>query len=268
MEPWRQVQVYGNEGEVTSPFLNNLMEAMGGKDAVDKIQGGFDASDKTYAWIKTQLEGDYAGTELVYVKELTAFVPDKVKTIPQGFRHTFLIRHPAKIVMSFYKFMNKHSAATKVDQTSQEPPKLLEQVNSNFNQPHIRKSYELLQYVKENHEPNPIVIDADDFLEDPERMLEAYCKAVGIPYSPDLLTWEAGDEVMNKKWMISKQMILTSPAFGAHEGTFKSTGFQKQEKKPLPDLSILPPQFSAIAEQIVADELPYYEKMYAERLTL
>ena len=261
MEPWRQVHVYGKEDEVRSPFLSKMMEAMGGKDAVDKIPGGYDASDKTYAWIKHQLEGDYIGKELIFVKELTAFAIDKLDTIPKGFRHTFLIRHPAKTVVSFFKLMSKHPSF-KVDLGL---PEMLERITVNFNRPNICKdSYEMLQHVKENLEPNPIIIDSDEFLQDPPRMLEAYCKAVGIPYSSDLLTWEAGDDVMTKNWMVSKQVILTYPSLGAHEGTFKSTGFQKKEKGPLPDLSAFPPA----AEQFVAMELPYYEKMYAERLTL
>jgi hypothetical protein len=34
------------------------------------------------------------------------------------------------------------------------------------------------------------VIDADDLLDHPAEVIEAYCQKVGIPYTPDMLHWE------------------------------------------------------------------------------
>jgi len=34
------------------------------------------------------------------------------------------------------------------------------------------------------------VIDADDLLDNPKEMIEAYCQTVGMDYSPDMLHWE------------------------------------------------------------------------------
>ncbi|PBP22759.1 hypothetical protein BUE80_DR006388 [Diplocarpon rosae] len=34
------------------------------------------------------------------------------------------------------------------------------------------------------------VIDADDLLDEPEGIVSAYCKEVGIPYTPDMLSWD------------------------------------------------------------------------------
>lgn len=33
------------------------------------------------------------------------------------------------------------------------------------------------------------VVDADDLLDDPNGIIEAYCKEVGLEYTPDMLTW-------------------------------------------------------------------------------
>ena len=93
-------------------------------------------------------------------------------------------------------------------------------------------------------------------------MIEAYCKAVGISYSPDLLTWEAGDEAMTNQWMVPKETILTFKLFAAHANTFKCTGFHKQDMKNTQTLNELP----FYMQPLVEEEMPYYEKLYAERL--
>lgn len=38
--------------------------------------------------------------------------------------------------------------------------------------------------------PDICVIDADDLLDYPQEMIQAYCKTVGIEYTPDMLHWE------------------------------------------------------------------------------
>ena len=40
------------------------------------------------------------------------------------------------------------------------------------------------------------VIDADDLLDKPYEVIEKFCKATGIEYSPDMLTW--GDDAGQK----------------------------------------------------------------------
>lgn len=38
------------------------------------------------------------------------------------------------------------------------------------------------------------VIDADDMLDNPAPTIEAFCRSVGLPYSPDLLKWDTQDD--------------------------------------------------------------------------
>lgn len=46
--------------------------------------------------------------------------------------------------------------------------------------------------IVENGRP-PVVIDSDDLLEDPMRMVESYCGAIGIPFIAQALSWTPGD---------------------------------------------------------------------------
>ncbi|QKX61927.1 uncharacterized protein TRUGW13939_09083 [Talaromyces rugulosus] len=38
------------------------------------------------------------------------------------------------------------------------------------------------------------VVDADEMLDNPAEMIEGYCKSVGIPYDPELLTWDTKED--------------------------------------------------------------------------
>jgi hypothetical protein len=38
------------------------------------------------------------------------------------------------------------------------------------------------------------VIDADDMLDSPAATIEAFCKSVGVPYDPSLLTWDTQED--------------------------------------------------------------------------
>ena len=45
----------------------------------------------------------------------------------------------------------------------------------------FKEHYDLWKYVKENLDPNPVIIDSDDLLSDPAVMMSKYCTALGIP---------------------------------------------------------------------------------------
>ena len=125
---------------------------------------------------------------------------------------------------------------------------------------YFREIYDLYKYVKENIEPNPVVIDTDDLLAEPERVLKAYCGAVDIPYTDDLLHWEPGRECMDELWMVAKEMILDHNVGNVHKETFASSGFGKASKCP---------NRSELSEDVLyySDlSIKYYEEMYANHL--
>ncbi|XP_072047606.1 uncharacterized protein [Amphiura filiformis] len=249
---------------------SELLERHGGASEVAKIESGYDASDKDFDWLKEQLEGDFPGKKMVFVKDMGASIlrESRHDKIPKGFRHTFLIRNPHKMVKPLLKlFMKAQKQGT--HQTFKNPMDLLDKMR------HYQYLNELWKYVKaQGLESRPVIIDIDDLLENPKEMLEAYCKEIGIPFTEDLLTWPAGDDVMTKIWMVPKQTILTFRTVGMHNGTFAHTGFQTKSSSTIGDSSsaeeelMIPPTVSQIASQLLDRECPYYEELYAERLTL
>lgn len=133
--------------------------------------------------------------------------------------NVFLIRHPARVVASFgAKF---------------ERPTLSD---IGFTQ-----QAELFDHVTTLGQ-TPIVIDSADIRRDPATMLERLCAALGLDWTPAMLSWPAGGHADDGVW--------AAHWYGA---VHHSTGFAAAEG----DLPALNP-----AQQLLCDQaMPAYEKL-------
>lgn len=61
------------------------------------------------------------------------------------------------------------------------------------------------------------VVDADDLLDDPYGILETYCKSVGFPFTPEMLSWDNDEDQTYAKAVFAKWK-------GFHEDVIDSTG--------------------------------------------
>lgn len=105
---------------------------------------------------------------------------------------------------------------------------------------------EIFDRVVELTGSTPPVIDSDDVLADPRRMLSELCASLGIAFDEAMLSWPSGGRDSDGAW--------APHWYGSVE---KSTGFAKQrEPRPLPD------HLRPLAEKC----LPYYERLAAHRL--
>ena len=68
--------------------------------------------------------------------------------------------------------------------------------------------HELWGHVRENIDPNPIVINTQDLLENPKRVLSRFCELTGLPYRDSLLQWDASSEVV-KHWRVVGDNIMS-----------------------------------------------------------
>lgn len=140
---------------------------------------------------------------------------------------TFLIRDPEKTILSHYKI--------NPDVTSEEIGFELE--------------LNIFEKVKELTGKTPALIDADDLEDDPERVVKAYCEAVGIKYLPESLHWDSGHK---KEWDSWKEW---------HTDAAQSTGIQKNMEKF--DISL---DDKPHLREYYKHHKPFYDYMYAERI--
>ena len=178
------------------------------------VSVGYDGQQTSYLWCKTQLEMDVPGKKVVFVKDLAYAIDTRFDAILSGYTHTFLIRHPSKVLQSWKRTLYKESdgpyESFKLSQcpSSRIPPGFF-----------FKESYDLYNHIKENFDSNPVVIDADDLLMNPGRVLKAYCNAVGIPYSADLLHWDPNSDVI-KTWNFPRQSLELFTATFYAKSTF------------------------------------------------
>jgi len=146
-----------------------------------------------------------------------------------AFRHSFLIRDPAKTLSSMYKHWNEFvlSEAGFVEQR------------------------ELFDRLCDRLGHAPPVLDSDDLLEDPHGMVAAWCEAVGIPFIPQALSWTPGarDEV---SWWDGGSF---------HENLRGSDGLKPQPRRHA-DIA----QVSAEVKEMYEICLPHYRHLHGHRL--
>lgn len=145
------------------------------------------------------------------------------------FSHSFLIRDPAKTIPSMYK----HWPDFHPDEVG------------------FKEQRALFELLTKLHGKPPPVIDSDDLLERPYQVVEAYCRAVGIPFLPDALMWKPGrrDEV---SWWDGGSF---------HENLRNSDGLKPQKRRHI-DIMDSPERVIEIYHQ----NLPHYQAMKKHRL--
>lgn len=121
-------------------------------------------------------------------------------------KNVFLIRDPVKLIASFSKVIEKPS---------------MRDIG-------IKDEYTLFEEVLTYQEP--VVIDSDELLKDPENILSQLLKNLGIPFNKNMLSWNPGpkkeDGVWAKYWY---QNVHSSSGFAPYkEKKVKLTGYLQE----------------------------------------
>jgi hypothetical protein len=181
-----------------------------------------------YAGIKAHIERA-AGEQSVFFKDMCAHCFDDLVADDAFLRrltNTFLIRDPAKAIASYYA-MNPQVSVDEIG---------LKQLCGVF---------EKLAGLG----VEPIVVDADDLEDDPAGIVNAYCKALGIPFIPRSLSWESGQQ---DEWEIWKDW---------HKDAARSTGIRKNMEQ-----FAVTVHNSEHLKRFYDDQLPFYQAMAAKRI--
>ena len=139
--------------------------------------------EATYRSVSEFLQKDYDGMELVFVKDFPFYIVKKFDIFLEdgfkNFKHTFLIRNPKKSVVSLYKVTRSPKL------TGDESGFLPEEAG-------FKQMFEFFQFVRSHLDPSPVVVDADDLLDNPEGMMQSYCEALGLEYQENMTKWSPG----------------------------------------------------------------------------
>ena len=198
---------------------------------------------KTYDATCKLLQKEYDGKELVFSKDMSYYIDNKFKMFLgegfKNFKHSFLIRDPRKAIVSLYK------ASTSPSLTGWS---YFDSTEAGFVQ-----MYEFYKFVRQHLDPCPVVVDADDLLDDPEGMMRSYCEYVGIDYQEGMTKWDAGPAEAG--WVDS----------GWHGSLLRSSGLTRNRKQPKTDekpQTMMPNEVLAAVEEAI----PCYNAMHSTRI--
>jgi hypothetical protein len=148
---------------------------------------------KVVEWLTGPIPG---GRSVFYQKQMAHhLLPEIDRGWLDAVDSCFLIRDPLEMLTSL---------AQKLDDPQLEDTGLPQQV-------------EIFEQVRRRTGSIPPVIDAKDVLVAPERLLSLLCEALGIEFTPAMLSWPAGrretDGIWAKYWY---EKVEASTAFGAY----------------------------------------------------
>jgi hypothetical protein len=163
-----------------------------------------------------------------YVKHMThhVFDDDELSWTVGPFRNVLLIRTPDEVVASYLRSR---------DTCEPEDIGILQQ--------------ERLLDVLEGAGERPPVIDAADFLRQPESYLVWLCEWLGIAFTDRMLSWPAGPRDSDGVW---------APHW--YDAVWASTGFEPYHPRDV--------HLDADGEAVAATCRPAYERLHAARLIL
>jgi hypothetical protein len=119
------------------------------------------------------------GVRIFYQKQMTHHLLPQIDRDWLGqVTNCFLIRDPEEVIVSYMK---------KNHEPSVEDLGFVQQA-------------ETFEYVQRRTGSVPIVIDADDVLRDPARMLWLLCDALGLDFSDAMLSWPSGGRETDGVW--------------------------------------------------------------------
>lgn len=92
--------------------------------------------------------------------------------------NTFIIRNPEDTINSHY--------AMNPDMTQEEVG--------------YERQLQLFKKIEQIQGDAALIVDSDDLTEDPDKVIEAYCKEIGISHKAEALEWEPGQPEAWKSW--------------------------------------------------------------------
>jgi len=201
------MRAWGNRADtfvVDEPFYAFYLNATGKKHpgADEVIAHG----ETDWRKIVEQLTGDVSGGKRIYFqKQMTHhLLPEIDRQWIVDLTNCFLIRDPPEVISSY---MKKNSEPTLEDLGFVQQQKIFD-------------------FVRDETGIVPLVVDAKDVLQNPERMLRLLCGAVGVEFDQAMLSWPPGlrytDGIWAKYW---------------YDEVARSTSFQpyRPKNEPVPD---------------------------------
>ncbi|XP_041457556.1 uncharacterized protein LOC121409714 [Lytechinus variegatus] len=267
MEIWfeRFSRAYSVKNEYEKQTGDKMpLEYEGNEEKVQKATklfgrlSGTDLVPERVVYDNVKKDIERSSSKYIFAKEGYVVFEDEATRpyLPTGFKHVFFIRDPYRLYTSYRMAMYKH--LTNVGIRTGDPDDE-EAFDMEYDDPLMKANefysgtLEFFKYVRDNLDPDPIVINTNDLLADPAKVLKKFCHLTGLPYSDSLLHWDASPDITKTWKTASDDIIKLSVAF--FETAVFSDGFLPL--KPTVPVEKMPRDVIRLAKQA----MPYYEEL-------
>jgi len=163
-------------------------------------------------------------TDFLFIKNMAHHIERIDLSFAYKLSNLFLIRSPYQLISSFAKII---------------PDPTMRDIG-------VKAQWNIYNDLIE-HNADVLVVDSNELLKDPSKVLNEVCGRLEIPFDEAMLNWAAGPRKEDGVW-----------ANYWYENVHRSTGWKKQRKKD----RILPEHMIPLSETAKV----YYEKMYEQSI--
>lgn len=120
-----------------------------------------------------------------------------------------------------------------------------------------------MHHIEETFGQKPVIVDADELLSEPNRILPMYCRATGLEYDPKMLSWGKAN-VKELNWHFAESM----PDFdkiGLFDSAMKSFKFNTSDAGGK-EYSFDESSWTAEVREYIEAALPIYQRLFQMRL--
>ena len=260
LEPYLLAFWFGADKQFDNPY-DGFVQPEDFGDFTNELEAanidyGYDVSKTSYKWCKSELEKDYPGKKLIFCKDVTYGLRGHYADLPHGFRYVFLIRNP---MLVFPSWKRMHKEILRIPLESLDLNRWTAAMIPQSKGTIYEEMCDLYEFVKNNRDSNPVVIDAEDLLRNPSQVLSTCFHHLDIPYDDSILQWDSSDSV-TRNWVVSKSCMEVNKVAGVYREAINSGKFFAP--KPLPN----PGDLTEDERQFAEDAMPFYERVYAKRI--
>ncbi len=198
----------------------------------------------TYRWVKRLLERKRHSKAPVFVKDCaSALPPHRYNELPHGYRHVFLIREPLEVCTSLTRYLRNHHDKARVFA-----------LNNLDDLVGYRRMYDLYDFLSDACSQSPLVIESAHLSRDPEATLRRFCQHVGLPYTQDMLSWNA-DKSFPSSWWVSQSDQMLNRDTDTYSNALGSRKFEMKCSGEFPEFQDLPDRYKRAVDVM----RPYYQ---------
>ena len=179
-----------------------------------------------YSQVVSGLTKDACNGKIQYQKHMTHHMLEGIDlTWVKELQHCFLIRSPAQVVNSY---------------TNSRGVCLVADIG-------IKRQFELYQDISQISGQDIPIIDSNDVLKSPERILRLLCEKLGVSFMPTMLNWPQGSRISDGVW-----------AKHWYKSVDNSSGFSPYSAKHL--------RLNDNQLSVVNQVQPFYQQLYNKRI--